>query len=593
MPGRVFQHQNINPSSPPLNYPRYRNNTRSMGGASSRFDETQWWNADGELGNSQGDQPETIIPGERPTSGLEIFDILKSKSITSQRDFKVRDGKKNVVYVTRAVPGTLAWFDILRPGDSEVAEVSEREGEGKEANEEAGEEATEDTAEKPPLPEKKEELLLRVQVDWNRRSWIVYSCTPVFPGQLPATLSDRKGLEEGQDLYKSCCITLSWSKALALVARYGPPTKLQDFWEDGDDDDDDDDAGAPTHNKSHSRRDSDFFTSVFFKKADSIAARARKGHVGVDTGKVPSAIKENEEPRESHTEKDEGEEGILGQLANSVKTLIDTREPSSAYQSKKEKQKLSLEGVLDLDAPLLQCQTVLGTKANYQSRLVDKEETLKLWMLDDAWNNERFLRHGKIDEVQDPFKNPLAKAVAYEKEHFEGDLAIETLKKWFSTVHLDDDHLVSKEEENVPAQNEKDSGSRRSLMAGGKSWFSFRMSAGQSIDVAEAGSESQGEGDTESGSGSGDEATASDSASKDGSGDADEIKTSEVKVYGSSNGIIEDDTSEDRKEPLVAYWQWKNSYTRHKIQMHLAKNSDLALHVVLSIILNICRYEWH
>jgi hypothetical protein len=46
--------------------------------------------------------------------------------------------------------------------------------------------------------------------------------------------------------------------------------------------------------------------------------------------------------------------------------------------------------------------------------------------------------------------------------------------------------------------------------------------------------------------------------------------------------------------PLVGYWMWKHTtfnFQQHKMFMHLAKNSDLALHVILAIIVNQVRSE--
>ena len=71
----------------------------------------------------------------------------------------------------------------------------------------------------------------------------------------------------------------------------------------------------------------------------------------------------------------------------------------------------------------------------------------------------------------------------------------------------------------------------------------------------------------------------------------DNKKDEEPKIYGSANGFVDNGDDPDRKEPLVAYWTWKNKLTSHKLQMHLAKNSDLALHVVMAIVLNILKYE--
>jgi hypothetical protein len=41
----------------------------------------------------------------------------------------------------------------------------------------------------------------------------------------------------------------------------------------------------------------------------------------------------------------------------------------------------------------------------------------------------------------------------------------------------------------------------------------------------------------------------------------------------------------------LGYWLWENSIRTHKMKMHVAKGSDLALHVALAIIVNQVRYE--
>merc|ERR1712216_559454 len=45
------------------------------------------------------------------------------------------------------------------------------------------------------------------------------------------------------------------------------------------------------------------------------------------------------------------------------------------------------------------------------------------------------------------------------------------------------------------------------------------------------------------------------------------------------------------QEPLIGYWAWENTLRTHKMKMHVAKNADLALHVVIAIIANQVRYE--
>lgn len=580
-----------------------------MGGASSRFEQTQWWNADGELIpasaskrklQEENDFHTTIIPTESPTKSLQIFDIIKCKGITSQRDFEIRDGNQKVIFVTRPVPGTMAWFDLLRPGSADEPELNEADEEKVEEEKETtntekdsrqgwGEEITEDTTTPeqapPPRQQNDDELLLRVQVDENRRTWIIYSYTPVFQGQLPAMLPERKGLEEGLKLYKSCCITLSWSKYLALAARYGPPTKLQDFWEEGDDDED--------HSEHESEPDASFVEKIMFTKADTIAAKKRDDDVNLTAEQIRAEQKVATSPKEGSNfeeEKDTIEDnGAIGSLANSVKTLLGPGDSHKAKQlTKKERLQISLEGVVDLNAPLLQCQQVLKTKANFQTRTVEKEEAVKLYMLDDAWKKAKY-RRDDASINQDPNKSPLAKAITYEKEALQPHEDMDVMKKWFSDKYVDQDQMTLTQDdasttttESTETKEEGGKETRRNLMQRGKqTWFSFRMPKTSPTDSWNGSTSLNEDGDS-----------FSDIADeKEDERMKDDPKT---KVYGSKMGVatIQDDDP-DRKEPLVAYWQWKNTYTRHKIQMHLAKNSDLALHAIMSIILNICRYEWH
>ena len=44
-------------------------------------------------------------------------------------------------------------------------------------------------------------------------------------------------------------------------------------------------------------------------------------------------------------------------------------------------------------------------------------------------------------------------------------------------------------------------------------------------------------------------------------------------------------------EPLVGFWNWDNTMRVHKMKMHVAQRSDLALHVVLAIVTNQLRLE--
>jgi hypothetical protein len=176
-----------------------------MGGATSRFQETNW-----ETSNGQLESVADTIDACPPTEKYNVYDLIKRG--VNQRDFDILDSQQNLLYTTRAVPGTLAWFDVLGPksmGDFQ-------------------------------------DLKLRVQVDLSRRTWIVYRYhQPLFAGQKPACtvpippnpnqqssspLSSSLPLaaaapppQEQHFLYKTACITVSWSRYIAIAARYGPP----------------------------------------------------------------------------------------------------------------------------------------------------------------------------------------------------------------------------------------------------------------------------------------------------------------------------------------------------------------------------------
>ncbi|KAG7373800.1 hypothetical protein IV203_012895 [Nitzschia inconspicua] len=170
-----------------------------MGGGTSRLDETDWEIADGQI--TSVDQ---TVDGDAPTSKYQLYEIRKQS--VGQRAFDVVDAQHNVLLTTQGVSGTLSWFDVLGP--KSIGEYKD--------------------------------LKLRVQSDMSRRTWIVYRYhTPVFQGQKAANDVDNcdssssstanadvlfKGVEPGVKLYKTACITVSWSRYVAVAARYGPPS---------------------------------------------------------------------------------------------------------------------------------------------------------------------------------------------------------------------------------------------------------------------------------------------------------------------------------------------------------------------------------
>ena len=197
-----------------------------MGGAQSYFNETDWDLADGSL--RTGDD---TMDGRPPTVKYQTYDLVKRSIVANQRELDVTDSEKNLLFHVRPSPGTIAGFDVLGIGSAN-----------------------------------NDDYLLRVTVDLARRYWIIYRFDkPIFDGQKPDPIATEKFAIEQQTatnerkelaarisaslaihsfsddtpieeapkpvpivpkhfLYKVGCVTVSWSRYMAVAAYYGPPT---------------------------------------------------------------------------------------------------------------------------------------------------------------------------------------------------------------------------------------------------------------------------------------------------------------------------------------------------------------------------------
>jgi hypothetical protein len=203
--------------------------TCTMGGAQSLFSENDWDAADGHL-----ETADQTIDGAAPTQIYQTYHLIKKAVLANQREFDVTDSTSNLLFHVRPSFGTIAGFDVLGIGSATT-----------------------------------DEYILRVTVDIARRHWIVYRFgKPVFEGQKPDEAATLKFAAEQQTsrkelaarisaslaihsfyasdddqldpaiaalpppspkhhLYKVCCITVSWSRYMAVAAYYGPPTVEQ------------------------------------------------------------------------------------------------------------------------------------------------------------------------------------------------------------------------------------------------------------------------------------------------------------------------------------------------------------------------------
>jgi hypothetical protein len=448
-----------------------------MGGGTSKFDDTDWEKANGTF---NGEALVDTIDGGLPTSRYQTYEL--QKNAYNQREFNVVDTMdKTLLFTTKAVPGTLAWFDVLGPTSC---------GDYK-------------------------DLKLRVQVDLSRRTWIVYRYhTPVFQGQKPAKLPVRKGLDDTKDnpdenakLYKTACITVSWSRYIAVVARYGPPSLEEFLVEDSSntdsDDDDDDDKGDDTIRIPTASSDS---RDDIFAQAQKIAARRRVGNPMDDDDdddddeegdskpspseqakKLLSSAVSSLNPctssptKKSHQSPESSQHdpsifytkksplhhpsssaatamppsnnnknapstssrwpfsSIFAGASSSSSHPATTNSESSKLLTKEQKRRAAyetvLEGTIDLDGRLLECQEIynkiIGT---HQTSLVSKDRVVKLLQLDEAQHQATTTTTTTTpiqdDDDQEEEDDPFIQAVHQEKQQHPSD--DETEDGWFS-----------------------------------------------------------------------------------------------------------------------------------------------------------------
>ena len=198
-----------------------------MGGAQSFFNETDWDLADGALRTC-----DETMDGRPPTTTYQTYDLVKRSIVANQRELDITDSEKNLLFHVRPSPGTIAGFDVLGVGSAN-----------------------------------NDDYILRVTVDLARRYWIIYRFDkPIFDGQKPDPIATEKFAIEQQTsvtnerrelaarisaslaihsfsddtpvdevppsapivpkhfLYKVGCVTVSWSRYMAVAAYYGPPT---------------------------------------------------------------------------------------------------------------------------------------------------------------------------------------------------------------------------------------------------------------------------------------------------------------------------------------------------------------------------------
>lgn len=145
-----------------------------MGGAVSKFDETDWSKADGGLREAS-----QTIDGVIPTTHHSIL-TLKKDSIINQREYEIRDDQDILLYTSQAVQGTVKSFDLLSKGG---------------------------------------EKLFRVETDSLREKWGIYAFgKPAFSAQQPDPDATKQA---GEPLYRKARVVVTWNKHNGDVYLFG------------------------------------------------------------------------------------------------------------------------------------------------------------------------------------------------------------------------------------------------------------------------------------------------------------------------------------------------------------------------------------
>lgn len=136
-----------------------------MGGATSKFDETDWSKVDGGLREAS-----QTIDGAIPTTHHSIL-TLQKPNIINQRDYDIRDDQDILLYTTKAVQGTVKSFDLFSKGG---------------------------------------ERLFRVETTSLRDKWDIYAYgKPAFAGQQPDPDATKQA---GEPLYRKARVLVTWNK---------------------------------------------------------------------------------------------------------------------------------------------------------------------------------------------------------------------------------------------------------------------------------------------------------------------------------------------------------------------------------------------
>ena len=429
-----------------------------------------------------------------------------------------------------------------------------------------------------------DDYILRVTVDIARRYWTVYRYeVPTFPGQLPDKTATQKlaaerieAAENSPDvetfqtplMYKKACIVVSWSRYMAVSVLYGPPSPrmIQSYKDTLADIEKEEEEKSLE--KARARLQSAELSVNGSEQTEKSPGEPKSEPSGVEefklengeahsaesSGAVTPALKSSEisdpptnggtTPERLFSEENpylaEEKKGPLRKTIRSWITKKSMKIREQYFDTDKRKSLVDpSEGIMHLEKPLLLCQEIYTRIiGNHQTSLVSKEQVLELLQQDNAQHSAQ--KHEEADDSYSPIMT------ADDNDESEGVEVDATGTALFDSEHL---YTVDATSDEFPGSGVEE-----------------HKEESDDIPSPESGEEEV--------------------ATSPTSG------TSEHK-----ESYLEDESEEEiirvpeEDQPLVGYWLWENTLRTHKVKMHVAKGTDLALHVVLAIITNQVRYE--